>query len=161
MHIHEYERYWIVISVAVMGVFVALLVAGAVVFGVRLPDTGQFVNPSELGNTEFSSPGIRDMGDNEYEVYMIGRMWNFQPAQLTVPEGATVTFNITSQDITHGFIIEHHNINLQLVPGHVARARVTFDEAGEYQFICHEYCGRGHHLMHGQIVVEAAEENES
>lgn len=154
MHIHEYERYWIIIFVAVLGVFLAALMAGAVIFGVRLPDTGEFINPTRLEQTEFANPGIRDMGDNKYTAHILARMWAFQPSEIRVPVGAEVTMNITSADITHGFIIEHHNANLEILPGHVGRITVTFDEPGTYRFICHEYCGRGHHLMHGQIIVE-------
>ena len=154
MHIDEYERYYIIAFVAVFGVFVAALMAGAVVFGVRVPDSGDFINPSELGNTEFANPGVRDMGDNQYEVYMTAQMWSFSPNTIRVPVGADVTFNITSRDITHGFIIEKHNANLEVIPGHVGSVRVTFNEEGTFAIICHEYCGRGHHLMHGQVIVE-------
>ena len=31
-----------------------------------------------------------------------------------------------------------------------------FDEPGEYLLICHEYCGLGHHMMYGRIIVEPA-----
>ena len=158
MHIDKYELYWIYAFTGILGVFLAALIAGAVVFGVRVPDSGEFVNPTRLDQTEFANPGIRDMGDNEYTVYMVGRMWAFQPATITVPLGAEVTFNVTASDITHGFMIEEHNVNFELVPGHVARARITFDRVGEFAYICHEFCGRGHHLMHGTIIVEDVEE---
>jgi len=158
MHIDKYERTWIIIFTAIMGAFLAALVGGAVIFGVRVPDAGGFVNPSQLQNTEFANPGLRDMGDNKFTVVMVGQMWAFIPSEIRVPEGAEVTFRVTSRDITHGFIIEHHNANFELVPGHISEATVTFDEAGTYRYICHEYCGSGHHLMHGQIVVEEVEE---
>jgi cytochrome c oxidase subunit 2 len=154
MHIHEYERWWIIIITAVLGVFSAALVAGAVIFGVRLPEPAGFINPTQLENTEFANPGVRHMGDNDYTVTMLARMWAFSPSEIRVPVGSDVTFRITSEDITHGFIVEHHNANLEIVPGHIAQLRVTFDRPGTYRFLCHEYCGRGHHLMHGQIVVE-------
>lgn len=154
MHIHQYERWWIIIFVAVLGVFLASLIIGAVVFGVRVPDTGDLVNPLELENTEFANPGVRDMGDNQYNAYILSQMWAFIPAEIRVPVGAVVDFNITSPDVTHGFMIEHHNVNFMVIPGHVARGRITFDEPGEYRYICHEFCGRGHHLMHGRIIVE-------
>lgn len=154
MHIDKYEKYWLYAVVATMGAFMAALLAGAVIFGVRLPDSGEFINPTRLDETEFANPGIRDMGNGEYEVYMVARMWSFSPSEIRVPVGSTVTFNVTSADITHGFIIEHHNANLQIIPGHVGQTRVQFKRPGEFRLICHEYCGRGHHLMHMPIVVE-------
>lgn len=158
MHIDKYEKYWIIAVSATLGVFMAALIVGAIVFGVRTPDAEGFVNPNRLGDTMFANPGVRDMGNNVYEVTMTAQMWSFNPAIVRVPVGAQVDFFITSSDVTHGFIIEHHNVNFELVPGHIARAQVTFDEVGEFQFICHEYCGRLHHIMHGTIIVEEADE---
>ncbi len=158
MHIHEYERYYIIAFTGILGVFFAALIAGAVVFGVRAPDAGGFINPTRLDETEFANPGVYDMGNNEYNVIMVARMWSFDPAEIVVPEGATVTFNVTSADITHGFIIERHNINFEVIPGHVARAEITFNEPGEFRYICHEYCGRLHHAMHAGITVTASDE---
>lgn len=154
MHVDKYEQMWLIVVSITLGIFFAALLAGAVIFGVRNPDPGGFINPLELDQTEFANPGVRDMGNNEYEVTMVGYMWYFAPSTIRVPVGAEVTFNITSGDVTHGFIIEDHNINFELVPGHIARQTVTFHEEGEFRMICHEYCGRGHHLMHAVIIVE-------
>lgn len=157
MHINKYEMYWIYIIVAVLGVFLAALMAGAVIFGVRLPTEGAFVNPSRLDETEFANPGLREMGDGRYEVYMTAQMWSFTPNEIRVPVGSEVTFNVTSRDITHGLLVEHHNVNIQIVPGLIGQLTVTLDRPGEYALLCHEYCGRGHHLMHGTLIVEDVE----
>lgn len=158
MHIDRYERLWLIIVSGTLSVFLAALVVGAVVFGVRLPDQADTINPLFIDQSEFANPGVRHMGGNEYEVTMLAQMWQFTPNTITVPAGSRVTFNITSRDIQHGYIIEHHNVNMQIIPGHVARATVLFDRPGEYRMQCHEFCGRGHHLMHGVInVVEDTE----
>lgn len=154
MHIDKYERGWIIAVSITLSVFMAALIAGAVIFGVRLPESDGFVNPNRLDDSIFANPGVRNVGGNQWEVVMIAQRWNFIPGEITVPEGAEVTFFVTSRDITHGFIIERHNINFEVVPGHIARATITFDEPGEYRFICHEYCGQLHHRMHGVITVE-------
>jgi cytochrome c oxidase subunit 2 len=160
MHIHEYERYWILAVVATMGAFIAALMAGAMIFGVRVPDNAGFVNPMEVAAgevPEFSADnlGIIDRGNGEKDVYMLAKMWAFVPGELEFEQGDRVTFYITSEDVTHGFLIEEHNINFEIVPGHISRATITFKHEGEFQFICHEYCGRAHHLMHGTITVTA------
>lgn len=157
IHIDEYERRWIITITVVLGVFFASLLAGAALFGVRAPDQGTTINPNRIDETMFANPGLRHMGDNRYEAVILAQMWSFTPNEIRVPEGAEVTFYVTSQDITHGFLIEHHNVNLQLVPGHVAQGRVHFKEAGTYKMLCHEYCGRGHQIMYADIIVEEAE----
>lgn len=153
MHIDQYERTWIIVTSITLGVFMAALVAGAVIFGVRVPEPAGFVNPQQLEDTQFANPGVRDMGDGKYEVVMIAQMWFFLPNTIEVPVGSEVEFIITSSDVTHGFIIQEMNANFEIVPGHVSRQRVTFDEVGEYRIVCHEYCGRGHQNMFGTIIV--------
>jgi cytochrome c oxidase subunit II len=125
------------------------------------------VNPRAINQTAFANPGLRAMGDNRYEAYIIAQMWQFNAGSteleadgtqiLHVPQGAQVTFYITSSDITHGFIIERSNVNFEVVPGHVARATHTFNEPGTYKMMCHEYCGRLHQNMHMTLIVEPAE----
>lgn len=155
MHIDRLERLYIIIITVMLGIFMAALFAGGIIYGVRPPGDGGYINTIAFNNSEFANPGLRDMGNNEYEVTMVAQMWAFIPSEITVPVGSTVTFNIASRDVTHGFLIEHHNINFEIVPGHISRARVTFHEEGEFRYLCHEYCGRNHAAMHGVVNVVA------
>jgi len=41
-----------------------------------------------------------------------------------------------------------------IVPGYDYVLKVTPTEAGEYGLICNEFCGIGHHLMAGKIIVK-------
>jgi cytochrome c oxidase subunit 2 len=41
-----------------------------------------------------------------------------------------------------------------VVPGYVTQFTVTFDRAGEYLIACNEYCGVGHHMMSGKLIVK-------
>ncbi len=157
MHVDQYERIWIIAFAAMLSLFMAALFAGAIIFGVRAPSPGGFINPSRLENTAFADPKLLHMGGNEYEVNMRAQMWRFFPDEIRVPVGAEVTFNVTSSDVTHGFIIEHHNANLEIVPGHIATTRVTFEKEGTFMLQCHEYCGRDHHRMHATIIVGGEE----
>ena len=44
-------------------------------------------------------------------------------------------------------------VNAMVIPGQITRITGTFDEPGEYNIVCHEYCGIGHHGMWGKVVV--------
>ncbi len=154
MHIDRLERYWLISVSAVIGAFIAALVSGVLVFGVRLPSPVERLDPQKVDESEFAEPGLRHMGGNKYTAHVVAQTWFFNPKEITVPRGAEVTFYVTSKDVTHGFIIEQHNINLMLVPGQVASARARFKRPGTYRIICHEYCGSGHHTMIGKIIVE-------
>jgi cytochrome c oxidase subunit 2 len=154
MHIDQFERYWLIAVGAVLGAFTAALLVSVFVFGVTLPSPVGRIDPTTIDQSEFAEPGLRHMGGNQYTAHVIAQMWMFVPRELTVPQGAEVTFIMTSRDITHGILIEEHDVNLMLLPGQVARATTTFDRPGTYQMICHEYCGPGHHNMIGTIIVE-------
>lgn len=154
MHIDQFERYWLVAVAVVLGVFSAALFVSVVAFGVRLPSPVGRINPAEIQQTEFAQPGVRDMGNNRYTVHLVSQMWSFSPGEIRLPRGAEVTFIMTSRDVTHGLIIEQHDVNLMLLPGQIARTTTTFNRPGTYHMICHEYCGPGHQNMIGTIVVE-------
>jgi cytochrome c oxidase subunit 2 len=161
IHVDKYERVWIVIVTVVLGAFFASLVAGAVIYGVRPATTDGFINPMRLNETEFANPGVRHMGENRYEAIVLSRAWQFTTGEMEgalpvirVPAGSDVTFKLTSADVIHGFMIEESNVNIEVIPGQVALARETFNEPGEFYFLCHQYCGRNHHGMYGKLIVE-------
>ena len=54
----------------------------------------------------------------------------------------------------HGFYVVGHAINLEVIPGQVARGTVTFMQPGEFDIVCNQYCGAGHQVMYGSIVVQ-------
>ena len=79
---------------------------------------------------------------------------SFRPAEIRVPAGAEITFLSTATDVLHGFHVEGTRVNMMLIPGQISRLVHTFREPGEHLLICHEFCGIGHHLMAGKVIVE-------
>ena len=55
--------------------------------------------------------------------------------------------------MNHGFSLYPLNINFQVVPGYDYGLRVVPNEPGEFHVMCNEFCGIGHHLMIGKIIV--------
>lgn len=158
MHIDQFEKYWLIAVFVVIGAFTAALFASVFIFGVRLPSPAERIDPRELApkqidQTEFAEPGLRHMGDNQYTAHVLAQTWFFKPKEICVPVGSDVTFFVTSKDVTHGFIIEEHNVNLMLIPGQVSRTKAPFNRVGEFRIICHEYCGSGHHTMIAKMIV--------
>jgi cytochrome c oxidase subunit 2 len=164
LEIDKYERTYLILALTMIGVFFAAVVAGALILNVHTPDSGEFVNPLTLGQDSFTELGLFDRGNNTYDVYVLAQMWQFNLGPdtevvanhqvLRIPLDARVTFHVASRDINHGFFIQYNNINLQLVPGHIARQSVLFDRPGNFWVVCHEYCGRGHQQMGFMISVE-------
>ncbi|MDI3341873.1 MAG: cytochrome c oxidase subunit II [Sphaerobacter sp.] len=150
------ELGWILPSIAIpVGMLVAVIVSA---FGMNIgvPSQAGTIQPAAIDTTPpFDQPGVlRQVGPNQYEVALIGQVWSFNPRELRVPAGAEVHFVATSRDVIHGLHIEGTNVNVMLIPGRITRQRAVFREPGQYRFVCHEYCGIGHHTMYGTVIVE-------
>jgi cytochrome c oxidase subunit II len=89
------------------------------------------------------------------DIYLLARMWKWYPV-LQLEEGTSYTLHLSSLDLNHGFNLQPFNLNFQVVPGYDYGLRVTPNQAGDYRIICNEYCGIGHHLMIGKVVVTPA-----
>jgi len=158
LHTDRYERRWMLVSAVLLVVFAIAVAVAGFALGFQVPGVEARVDPNTVAESgPFANPGLRDLGNNEFEVYMVAKAWAFDPASITVPVGATVTFYVTSVDVQHGFKLRDTNVNLQIVPGHVSKLSTTFDRAGEFPFICTEFCGLGHSAMFGSLVVEEPE----
>lgn len=160
MKIEYFEKVFLILAGIIL-VAGLLAIGGSVVIAeIHLPAAAGRIDPKEVRTTApFDQPGVRDLGNGEYEAVVIAQTWAFvtggtEAGVIRVPNGAEVTFTITSPDVTHGFMIENTDVNAMVVPGQITKVTHTFDEPGEYLIICHEYCGIGHHGMYGRVIVE-------
>ena len=78
----------------------------------------------------------------------------FQPSEITVPVGTTLTVVLKSDDTTHGFRIKGEGVNVQIPKRGRGTVTATFTpaKAGKYTFECSRVCGAGHGFMRGTIV---------
>lgn len=153
--LYLYELAWMLPSVALpVGMLAALLVTA---FGahIELPGEHGRIDPANITATApFDQLGLVSTGPGRYEARIISGIWSFTPPEIRVPEGSEVTFVATSRDVIHGLFLPHADVNVMLIPGQIARITARFKKAGEYPFICHEYCGIAHHTMAGKVIVE-------
>lgn len=159
MHIHRLEKIWLAFGVAMLALFLAIVGVSAFAMGMQTPHSHahQGVDPTRLNETPpFDQPGLFQTGENQYEAVMIAYAFGFTPGELEVPAGAKIDFVISSPDVVHGFEIVGTNVNLMAVPGEVNRVSYTFDKPGEYLIVCNEYCGVGHQMMYGKLIVTEA-----
>ena len=151
-----YERNWIYFSLIVLGAFAVAVAVAGFALGFQVPGDETRVDPNTVADQPpWNEPGLRDLGNGEYEVYMLSQRYLFRPREIRVPAGSTVTFYVTSVDVQHGLKLQDTNVNMHLVPGHVSKLTVELEDPGEYPYICHEYCGIGHAAMFGTLFVEA------
>lgn len=152
----KYEKIWMGVGIGALCVF--LLVTGILSFSMDLnPACGMKTTnkPENIGLAPpFDKPGLEQIGPNEYRATIISYVFGYTPNTITVPKGAKVHFLITSKDVVHGFNIPGTPTNMMIIPGHIAEYTQTFKTPGEYMYLCHEYCGAGHQVMYGKLVVE-------
>jgi cytochrome c oxidase subunit 2 len=153
--VYLYELAWILPSIAIPVGMLAALTVTAFGAGIHLPSVAGRVDPRRVAETApFDAPGLVQLGPGRYEARMTGQVWTFSPNELRVPAGSTVTFVATSKDVVHGLFIPKAHVNAMLLPGQVTRVTARFDRPGEYEILCHEYCGIAHHAMWGKVIVE-------
>ncbi len=155
MTAEKIEKIFLLITATMLLLFLGALFYSAFGLGMHLPDRVGEINPTEVRATPpFDNPGVHRVGENRYEVVILGSAWAFQPREIRVPAGAEVTFISTATDVIHGLHVEGTKVNLMLIPGQITRFETVFREPGEHLVICHEYCGAGHHLMYATLIVE-------
>jgi cytochrome c oxidase subunit 2 len=93
-------------------------------------------------------------------VRAVGHQWRWQLDRDTVRAGDLVEFQVSAEDVNHGFAIYRGKHQLvaqtQSMPGYVNKLQVRFAEPGDYEVLCLEYCGIAHHGMRATIRVTPA-----
>lgn len=150
------EKIWLAIGIGSLIIFLLITGVLAVSMGLNPPDGMEATVEPELVDTvpPFNDTGVKKIGPNEYEVTMLSFMFGYDPGEVRIPKGAKVHFKLTSKDVVHGFHIAGTPLNLMLVPGRITEYSHTFKKPGEFLFVCHEYCGIGHQVMYGKVIVE-------
>jgi cytochrome c oxidase subunit II len=157
MGIDPYEKNWMRFSAVMLIVFFITVTIAGFAMGFQLSGVDEEVDPTTvLDEGAFANPGLREISEGHYEAYVVAKTWLFEPRELEVPVGSEVDIYVTSPDLQHGFKVTDTNINMQIVPGQVSHLTFTFDEVGEFPYICTEYCGTGHATMFGTIKVVPA-----
>jgi cytochrome c oxidase subunit II len=155
MKMHLDEKIWLTLSFGMIMAFMLFTGYQAVALGMGPPSHMETIDPQKVDQTApFDKPGLKKIGENEYEVVMTLQVFSFNPSNFEIPVGATVHFILTSKDVVHGFEVAGTNINTMVVPGQIQKITQKFDEAGNYLVVCNEYCGAGHQVMSTTFTVK-------
>lgn len=76
------------------------------------------------------------------------------------PVNKPVKLLLRSKDVLHNFAVAEFRLKMDLVPGMVTYYWLEPTRAGEYDILCEELCGIGHHTMQGRVVVQSEQEYE-
>jgi cytochrome c oxidase subunit 2 len=95
-------------------------------------------------------------GESPQIVKVTANKFHFTPDRITLVKGQPVTLQLTSTDVTHGFMQRALGIDAQIKPGKTMDVTVTPATAGTFKVICDHYCGLGHGGMKMTVVVKDA-----
>lgn len=92
------------------------------------------------------------------EITLVGRTplnGNWSQREIRVRLGEKVRLRLTSEDVTHGFLIPDFGVNAgPISPGKFKTVEFTADRPGEFKFYCNVVCSHQHGGMTGKIIVE-------
>jgi cytochrome c oxidase subunit 2 len=156
MNVELYERIWMWAAGLIIAIFVAVIGLSSVAYGLHPPSHVETIDPANIfTDARFSSIGEPIvLPDGTIEVRMVALMFAFAPNEVRVPAGRPIRFRLTSADVTHGFLISGTNANTMVMPGYISQFTTVFTKPGDYLIVCHEFCGNGHHVMSGRLIVE-------
>lgn len=90
------------------------------------------------------------------DIYLAAARYTWIPSTLELKAGVTYRIWLSSVDVIHGFSLIGEDgtvYNVMVMPGMAYVVHVKFDRPGVYEIRCNEYCGLGHQLMIGKIIV--------
>lgn len=81
--------------------------------------------------------------------------FSFEPAEITVKQGQTVTLHLISDDVPHSLLIKELGVNQEVSKGHPADVTFTPKDVGDFHGKCGRFCGSGHGSMVFVVHVKA------
>lgn len=165
MHLHKYEKVWLVFGLASLVLFLLIIGFAAFWKGTHPQSHIETIDPQNVEANESFQPdnlGLTEVADGKYVVNIVASAFNYDFGKeedgtatktVRVPKGSTVLFQVTSKDVVHGFQVAGTNVNMMVEPGHISRFESVMKNGGEFTVVCNEYCGIGHHLMFGTVEV--------
>lgn len=100
---------------------------------------------------------------NKVDVFMTCIRSKFVPEQFEVHPGDQVTVHLTNvetvRNMTHGFALADHGINIGVDPGQTEVVTFTAGEQGTYWYYCTWFCSALHLEMRGRMLVKAPTES--
>lgn len=103
----------------------------------------------ESGGHEGASP----VAEGAEHVAVSARSFEFEPAEITVAEGADIAIVLSSEDSLHDFTIDEFDAHVAAGPGETSVGGFRALEPGEYTFYC-SVPGHREAGMEGTLVVE-------
>jgi cytochrome c oxidase subunit 2 len=81
--------------------------------------------------------------------------------EMHLPVGQPVKALLRSNDTLHNYTIAQFRVKMDLVPGLISYIWFEPTKIGSYDILCEEYCGIGHFVMRGSVVIDTQADYDS
>jgi cytochrome c oxidase subunit II len=158
------ERMWLTVAFVWCLVMFTAMVGWQVIGDQRIPVESYRIDPEAFRSEVETFIAARQVGEDGgvplvepmpgEDVYLQGLQFQFRPV-LQLRRGQTYRLLVSSTDVQHGLSLHKMgtSYNFQVLPGYLYVIRITPEDTGEFSLVCNEFCGLGHHVMTGRIVV--------
>ncbi|WP_209125029.1 cytochrome B5 [Alkalihalobacillus sp. BA299] len=165
MHMHKFEKIWLLLGVGTLVIFLVVLGYGGFYMGTHPQSHAETIDPQNVEAYEAfkkENLGLTKVDEDRYIVNVVASSFNYDLGvdeegntvrHIRIPKGATVLYQVTTKDVVHGFNIAGTNVNMMVQPGHISKMETKMNQPGVYTLLCNEYCGVGHHMMHVTVEV--------
>src|SRR5699024_4859225 len=128
MKMHRFEKAWLTLADGSRILSISISAYQTLRLGIDTASDTDTIAAEKVDETaQVDNPGVFEIGENEYEVVMTLEIFSFNPDEIEIPVGSTVHFTMTSKDVLHGFQVVGTNLNAMVTPGHIQRAKQTFN----------------------------------
>ncbi len=115
----------------------------------RLPGKDGILGKSDNRNISDDNPFGLDPNDpNGRDDLLI------EADDLHLPLGKPVKVLLRSVDVLHDFYVPQFRAKMDIIPGMVTYFWFTPIRTGNFEVLCAELCGVGHHVMRGNVIVD-------
>ncbi len=116
----------------------------------RFPGKDGKLGTTEAKNINEENPfGINLKDNNGRDDILI------DDSEVHLPINQPVKVLLRSIDVLHDFYVPQFRAKMDMVPGTVTYFWFTPTRTGEFDVLCFELCGVGHHTMRGTVVVDS------
>ena len=115
----------------------------------RLPGKDGILGTTDARNISADNPfGMNENDPNGKDDILI------EGDTLHLEHDKPVKFLLRSIDVLHNFYVPQFRGKMDMVPGMITYYWFTPEKNGEYEILCAELCGVGHHAMRGFVTVD-------
>ena len=113
-----------------------------------------FLQASTLGVTGFVTGATLAIGVvAPRRILVRAAKFEFTPNEIRLRKDEPVVFVLTAADFPHGFDLPDFKVRADFVPGKTVELNFTAGKTGRFHFLCDNFCGEGHDMMSGWLVV--------